>query len=354
MPASNDDLAACKQRVLCVDCLTHSVCSTGFARGREQHYNAHASYDWDAARGFARREVMPGESGWKVKAMLRSMNAVCVAATVCFLLSGCAVNPVTGDKDLMLFSPEEDVKLGKAYAPQIEKELGGRIPDENLQSYVDQVGQRIARVCHRPEVSYSFTAVQDPMVNAFAVPGGHVFITRGLLEKLDCEAELASILAHEVGHVVTQDTLKAISREIGMNAVVVAASVAASVSGAGGDVAGGSSFISACLSLQYTRDDERGADMAGLSYMIQAGYDPNGMLETMHVLQKLQTERPIEFFSTHPNTENRLVYIEERIEKRFTGLGQLKTGKPEYQERVLLPLKELKKRPGSSSANSER
>lgn len=282
----------------------------------------------------------------KVVSMLRSTLALCVAVIAGPLLSGCAINPVTGDRDLMLFSPDDDAKLGKAYAPQIEKQLGGRIPDENLQSYINQVGQRIARVCHRPEVSYSFTAVQEPMVNAFAVPGGHIFITRGLLEKLNSESEMASVLAHEVGHVVAQDTLAAISREIGMTAVVAAAHV----SGGGGDVVTASHFITACLSLQYSRDDEKDADMAGLSYMAQAGYDPNGMLGTMRALQTLQTERPIEFFSTHPNPENRLVYIAERIESRFTRIGQLKTGKTEYEEHVLAALKDAKKKPGTPVA----
>ena len=277
--------------------------------------------------------------------MRRNVSGLCVMAVVGLGLAGCAVDPVTGDKRLMLVSPEDEVKLGKAYAPQIERRWAGRIPDENLQSYVNQVGQRMARVCHHPEFSYRYTAVQDSMVNAFAVPGGHIFITRGLLDKLNSEAELASVLAHETGHVVAQHTAAAISRETVMAALVVAASV----SGAGVDVGGASAFVAQCLSLQYTRDDETEADWAGLSYMTQAGYDPNGMISTMRILQKLQTERPIEFFSTHPNPETRIADIRERIERRFANVGQLKTGKSEYEERVLTVLKDLKKRPGSST-----
>jgi predicted Zn-dependent protease len=267
---------------------------------------------------------------------------VCMVAMAGLLLSGCDIDPVSGKKRLMLLSPEDELKLGKAYAPQIEKELGGRIPDENLQSYINQVGQKMARVCHHPEFSYSYTAVQDPMVNAFAVPGGYIFITRGLLEKLGSEAQLASVLGHETGHVVAQHTAAAISRETVMMAMVVAANL----SGAGGDVGSASSFIAACLSLQYSRDDETEADWAGLSYMTQAGYDPNGMVETMRVLQKLQTRQPIEFFSTHPNPETRIMDIEERIQRRFANIGQLKTGQSEYQEHVLAALKDLKRKPG--------
>jgi beta-barrel assembly-enhancing protease len=276
----------------------------------------------------------------KAGRMRQGIAIVCLALTGCLWLSGCAVDPVSGDKHLMLISPEDEAKLGKAYAPQIEKELGGRIPDENLQSYINQVGQKMARVCHHPEFSYSYTAVQDPMVNAFAVPGGHIFITRGLLEKLNSEAELASVLGHETGHVVAQHTASAISRATVMAALVVAAGV-----GGGARGAGSADFIASCLSLQYSRDDETEADWAGLSYMTQAGYDPNGMVATMRVLDKLQTERPIEFFSTHPNPDSRVTFIQERIESRFSMLGQLKTGKEEYQEHILAVLKEMKKKP---------
>jgi beta-barrel assembly-enhancing protease len=277
--------------------------------------------------------------------MLRSTIVLCVAAMNCLLLTGCDVDPVSGNKRLMLLSPEDEAKLGKSYAPQVEKELGGRIPDENLQSYVNQVGQRMARVCHHPEFSYSYTAVQDPMINAFAVPGGHVFITRGLLEKLDSEAELASVLGHETGHVVAQHTAAAISRETVMTALVIAAGV-----GSGGREVGSTSFLAACLGLQYSRDDESEADTAGLSYMAQAGYDPNGMIGTMRILQKLQTERPIEFFSTHPDPETRIADIEDRIQRRFANVGQLKMGKQEYEEHVLVVLKDMKKKPGTAVA----
>jgi predicted Zn-dependent protease len=247
------------------------------------------------------------------------------------LLAGCAVNPVTGDEELMFFGPDKDVELGRKYAPEIEKALGGRFPDENLQSYVNRVGQRMARVCHRPDLAYHFTAVREKGINAFAIPGGYVYITSGLLEKLDSEAQLAAILGHEVGHVVARDTLVAMSRQIGMTALVAAAAIG----DAPGDVTRAASFISGVLSLQYSRDDEKDADLVGLSYMVQAGYDPNGMVETMRVLQELQTVRPIEFFSTHPNPESRIAYLEERIGGRYAMFSELKKGKDEYKQNVL-------------------
>lgn len=256
------------------------------------------------------------------------------------LLSSCAVNPITGEEELMFFSPQEDLALGRKYAPYVEKELGGRIPDESLQSYINRVGQRIARFCHRPDMAYHFAAVDTDMANAIAMPGGYVFITRGLLEELESEAQLAAILGHEVGHIVARDSMAAMSRQIGMTALVAAAHVGDVPS----DVGRATMFITSVLTLQYSREDEIDADMVGLSYMIQAGYDPNGMVETMQILQGLQTVRPIEFFSTHPNPENRIAYLKERIARRYASMDALKDGKGEYADRVLAPLKERKDR----------
>ncbi len=240
----------------------------------------------------------------------------------------------------MFFSPQEDLALGRKYSPYVEKELGGRIPDESVQSYINRVGQRIARFCHRPDMAYHFAAVDTDMANAIAMPGGYVFITRGLLEELESEAQLAAILGHEVGHIVARDSMAAMSRQIGMTALVAAAHVGDVPS----DVGRAAMFITSVLTLQYSREDEVDADLVGLSYMIQAGYDPNGMVETMQILQDLQTVRPIEFFSTHPNPENRLAYLKERIARRYASMDSLKNGEEEYADRVLDPLKEHKNR----------
>ena len=274
-----------------------------------------------------------------------------LTGTIALLLSaGCAVNPVTGDEELMLFSPEKDVELGQKYAPLIEKALGGRLANENLQRYVDRIGQRMARVCQRPDIAYYFTVVDHESVNAFAVPGGYVFITRGLLEKLESEGQLAAILGHEVAHIVARDTMVALSQKLGMGALVAAS---AAVGGAGSnDLLIGTAFISSVLTLEYSRADEKAADLAGMSYMTQAGYDPNGAVETMRVLEELQTMRPIEFFSTHPNPENRVVYLEDRIERRYRMLGELKIGVEDYQQNVLAVLAESKpgRRPSKETA----
>lgn len=267
------------------------------------------------------------------------------------LLSGCTVNPITGNEELMFFPPEKDVELGRKYAPLVEKELGGRLPEESLQSYINQIGQRLAGFCQRPDLAYHFAAIEEGGANALALPGGYVYITRDLLKEFKTEAQLAAVLSHEIGHVVARDTLVAMSEQIGMTAIMVAAQA-----GGSPDLARGTRFVTAVLSLQYSREDEKEADLAGLTYMTQAGYDPNAMTEVMQILEKLQTIRPIEFFSTHPNPESRIAYLQERIARRYASLQRMKQGQEEYSQRVLSPLNERKKRfnlPPQESAGAE-
>ncbi len=278
----------------------------------------------------------------EIQVVVMTNTSAFLATTVVLLalVSGCAINPATGDEELMLFSADQDVKIGNKYGPEFERALGGRYPDENLQNYVNDIGQRIARFCHRPDIAYHFCVARERQINAFAIPGGYVFITRGLLEELDSEAQLAAILAHEISHVVARDSMVALSRQIGMMALVAAAAAADSR----GQAVAGTSFVGSMLSLQYSRNDEKDADLIGLGYMVQAGYDPNGVVEAMKVLQELQTIRPIEFFSTHPNPESRITYLEDRIEQRYGSLSLLKTGREEYEQSVLSVLKADKRR----------
>jgi predicted Zn-dependent protease len=279
------------------------------------------------------------------KGRLRLRSALWLGLVVA-LLSGCTVNPITGNEELMFYSPDKDVELGRKYAPLVEKELSGRMPEDGLQSYINRIGQRLAGFCQRPDLAYHFAAVEEGGANALALPGGYIYITRDLLKELKTEAQLASVLSHEIAHVVARDTLVAMSEQWGMAALVIAAQ-------AGG--ARGSQVVAAMLSLQFSRDDEEEADLAGLSYMTQAGYDPNAMVETMQILEELQTIRPVEFFSTHPNPESRIAYIQERIARRYASLEGLKEGQEEYEERVTAPLNERKKRfnlpPQETAAN---
>lgn len=155
--------------------------------------------------------------------MHRTIGPVLGFGLMLALLSGCTVNPITGNEELMFFPPEKDVELRHRYAPLVEKELGGRLSEESLQSYVNQIGQRLAGFCQRPDLAYHFAAIEEGGANALALPGGYIYVTRDLLKEFKTEAQLAAVLSHEIGHVVARDTLVAMSEQIGMTAIMVAA-----------------------------------------------------------------------------------------------------------------------------------
>ncbi len=248
------------------------------------------------------------------------------------LCVGCDVNPITGEDELMLFPEQQDVEIGRQYAPEVEKELGGRIEDEELQRYVDGVGQKVARISHRPGFPYMFVAVKHKMVNAVALPGGYIFITKGMLYKMTNEAQLAAVLAHETSHVVARDTANAMSNQIGMNILMVAASQAQTSQAA----MTAADLARQIVGLKYSRDDERIADLAGMDYMVRAGYSPYGAVEVMQMLEKEQTIRPIEFLSSHPSPENRVGYMRQRIQTHyFANANELRVGKEDFSTQVL-------------------
>ena len=145
---------------------------------------------------------------------------VCVIAVV----AGCAANPITGEDELMLDRDyHHDIKLGKDIAPKVEKALKGKIKDQVLQDYINGVGHKVARFSHNPGFDFNYVAVNDKSINALALPGGRIFITKGLLAKLKSESQLAGILAHETVHVVARDTENMMSKQAGMGALFILA-----------------------------------------------------------------------------------------------------------------------------------
>jgi len=268
-----------------------------------------------------------------VQPRFASVRRVLLAA-ICGLClpAGCAVNPITGEEELMLFPDQQDMAIGKQYAPEVEKQLKGRIEDLAVQNYIDSVGQKIARTGHRPDFDYHFVAVNDKSMNAMALPGGYIFVTKGMLLKLKSESQLAGVLAHEVVHVVARDTSNMMSKQIGMDILLGAAMSQTSSQG----VQTVADLTRQILSLSYNREDEKTADLGGLDYMVRAGYNPYGMVETMQMLESEQEIRPVEFFSTHPSPENRISYISARIQTHhFNSIAGTKVGQEDYQQFVL-------------------
>ena len=246
----------------------------------------------------------------------------------------CAVNPITGEKELMFFGADQDVTIGRKYAPEITKQMGGRIENSSLQSYINEVGQRIANVTGGPDWEYHFVALNDESVNAFALPGGHIFITRGMLEMLQTESQLAGILAHEIVHVVARDSTNMMSNQIGIDILLSAVTSEDTPE----SVLTVTDITRQILGLKYSRKDEYEADLGGLEYMYRAGYNPWGAVETMQMLESQSDIRPIEFLSTHPSPQNRLGYLSERIQRNYYNVADLKTGKEDYRQAVLQQL----------------
>lgn len=233
----------------------------------------------------------------------------------------------------MLFSEKDDITIGRKYAPEIEKQLGGRIADESLQNYIDSVGQRIARVSHKPHWEYHFTAVEHKSVNAVALPGGYIFVTKGMLEKLTTEAQLAGLLAHEIVHVTARHSSAVMSRQMGLTFVLLGLGAAGAKMPPDAGRAAGLAWQ--LIGLKYSREHEREADLGGLDYTVAAGYNPYGIVELMQMLQEQDKVRPVEFLSTHPSPENRLIYLRARIQTRYGSLQALKIGKEDYHSNVL-------------------
>lgn len=264
---------------------------------------------------------------------MAKISLIIISICACLSLTGCATNPVTGESQLMLVSEAQELRMGAQYAPQIEEQMGGRIANDTLQNYVNSVGQNVARISHQPNLQFRFVALNHESINAMALPGGYIFITRGMLEQLDTEAQLAGILAHETAHVTLKHSAQAMSRQMGMDLIL---SVATENRSSGAAQAAG--FGAQMFSLSYSRKDEHQADQVGMDYAVKAGYAPQAMIETMEILERENVVRSIEFFSTHPNPANRKNNLLNQIASRNYPPG-LKTGQDDYKKYVTRNLK---------------
>ncbi|MGB8226605.1 MAG: M48 family metallopeptidase, partial [Sedimentisphaerales bacterium] len=223
----------------------------------------------------------------------------------------------------------QEKQMGRDTAAQVEKELGQSIKDQRIQSYINSVGQGTARISHTPDEGFSYKAIDHKSVNAFALPGGYIYITTGLLKELNSEAQLASVLAHETAHVTARHIAQQITRDI-----LIDTGLSVVGSQATSSAMRVANIVRQLESMSFTREQEKQADEVGLDYLVKAGYTPYGMIETMEILQRASGSRTIEFFSTHPNPENRIGYLQERIySKGYRGEG--KTGQSEYSANVL-------------------
>ena len=285
---------------------------------------------------------------------LRGLVGILMAA-VSLALPACTTNPATGRRIFTGgLTREQEVSLGAEAAPQFTQEFGGPVPDESLQSYVDQIGQKLAKETesYNPGLPWEFTLLNTPVVNAFALPGGKVFFTRGLAEKLTNESQMAGVMGHEIGHVTAQHGAQRIANQTAFNVGLAVAAVFVSASDNRTVQQVGSLGVPALaiggnlVMLKYGRDEELEADRLGMRYMANVGYNPRGQLEVMQVLASLSqgASRPPEFLSTHPDPQARIQQIQRLLETEYAntqGNSNYQAFEGRYKSQFLTRLNQL-------------
>lgn len=229
------------------------------------------------------------------------------------------VNPVTGKKQRVNLSPEEEVRLGLQSAPQMAAEYGGLYQDEKVQFLVKKIGHDLVQNTEAKNSPYQFDfhVLADPeTINAFALPGGQIFITMGLLKRFKTEDQVAGVLGHEIGHVVGRHSAQQMAKQELLGGLAGAAGAAMSDPTSPNGSAYIAQYVANLMNLKYGRDDELEADDFGVKYMIQTGRNPEAMLDVMKILAEAGgPNRTAEFQSTHPNPENRIIKIKEAMAK---------------------------------------
>ncbi|MEO5573755.1 MAG: M48 family metallopeptidase [Gammaproteobacteria bacterium] len=232
-------------------------------------------------------------------------------------------NPVTGETQHISLSPDQEIALGLEAAPQMAGQMGGLYPNEQVQDYVNRIGQTVVANSRAKNGPYQYqfhVLADDQTVNAFALPGGQIFITSALLSKLENEAQLAGVLGHEIGHVIGRHAAEHLAKGKLSQLLVGAAGVAGSDQMGGGQgTAMIASVVANLTSLQYGRKDELESDTLGIDFMAEAGYDPRAMVGVMDILENASggQGRGPSWLQSHPDPGNRRESIRQRIAEKF-------------------------------------
>lgn len=263
---------------------------------------------------------------------MKHLLAVTLAATL-VAATACSTNPVTGQSQLALVSESQEIEIGRQTAAAAESQMG-LVDDPALQEYVQRIGLAMARASERPDLPWHFGVIDDPTPNAFAAPGGFIYVTRGMLSLMNNEAELATVLGHEIGHVTARHSVAMISRQqlaqIGLGLGSVLSPEIAQL----GELAGAGLSM---LFMSYSRDAERQADDLGFGYALAQGYDVSQMTDVFASLQRIgeaSGRSPVPaWMSTHPYPEERIVRIQNRLAETTLPLGA-RVAEDEYMTRI--------------------
>lgn len=244
------------------------------------------------------------------------MRAMLYIIILGLVLSGCVrqeYNTATGREDIILINTDKEINMGRRIARGIEENPDIVLdPDPLMTERVKLIGQRIAEVSDRKEVNYTFRVIDMDDVNAFALPGGYIFIFRGLIEKVETDDELASVIAHEVAHIVARHSVKRLQGGLGFTILQILMAVASpSVSNARGINAAFGHLI-----MSYSREDEALADKIAVKYLRKAGFDPMAMISFLKKLQEVNREtaiRPYRSYRSHPHIADRIRMVKQEI-----------------------------------------
>ena len=274
--------------------------------------------------------------------MLTRYLAIAAIALVLTGLGGCSVNPVTGEKQLSLISENQELALGAEQYTPTQQTQGGRFYiDPELSIYVRDVGQKLARVSDRPDLPYEFVVLNNSVPNAWALPGGKIAINRGLLVELEDEAQLASVLGHEIVHAAARHSVQRMQQSMLISAGVAGLGFALSDNEWAGLIMGGAALGAQLALAQYSQGDELESDAYGIRYMKEAGYDPQAAVELQQLFLKLSEGRQSGWldglFATHPPSAKRVQENQELVQN--IGSGGYR-GRDVYQRRIA-KLKEL-------------
>ncbi len=280
--------------------------------------------------------------------MILRLKNIQSLALVAYLLaiSACSVNPVTGKKELTLMSATQEVAMGaKNYGPYQQQQGGRYIVDPDLTVYVSQVGRKLAAASGRPQLPYEFVVLNNSTPNAWALPGGKIAINRGLLTLLDDESQLAAVLSHEVVHAAARHSARQMTQAKLMSAGLVVAGIAAQQTDYGQWIAAGAGVGAKAWQSKYGRGQELESDAYGITYMINAGYEPLGAVELQEKFLALSQGRKSGFmenlFSSHPPSAHRVERNKHLASGKTPGarnkaqfekaMSQLKQDAPAYE-----------------------
>jgi len=273
----------------------------------------------------------------------RAFHRIAVIAFGSLALTHCAQNPVTGDKDFVLISEQQEIQMGAQAHQDVLKEYAA-LENPALQAYVNEVGQRLAKQSHRPTLQWHFTVVDSPDVNAFALPGGYVYLTRGLMAYLNSEAELAGVVGHEIGHVTARHGVRqqSASTAVGLGAVLGSILVPGLGNEAGASLL---QTLAQAWTAGYGREHELESDRLGAEYLAKSGYKPQAMIDVIGVLKnqelfaaeqaKRDGRQPRTYhgtFDTHPSNDTRLQQVVGAA-NQYT-ISSPREGRSEYLQKM--------------------